>query len=155
MFQEKLKKLLDSQEFKSWKESHNDFFLAHAFLMQDGEWQFGFFNPKTEKMVTFICGEKIVHNNEEEILKSDAKISELNPDDVKVSINDALEKAKEILKKEYSKQIITKHFIIIQNITQPIFNITFLAQNFNTVNIKIDAKTGKVINHSSQVLASF
>ncbi len=155
MFHEKLKKLTDSQEFKSWKESHNEFFLAHAFFMEDGEWQFGFYNSEIKKMVTFICGEKIVHNKEEDILKSDIKISELNSDDVKISMNDALEKAKEILKEKYSNQIITKHFIIIQNITQPIFNITFLAQNFNTVNVKVDTKTGEVISHSSQVLAKF
>ena len=155
MFHEKLKQLLDSQEFKSWKESHKDFFLAHAFFMEDGELQFGFYNSDTKKMVTFICGEKIVHGKEEDVLKSDKKISELNPDDVKIILDEALEKAKEILKSDYSNQIITKNFVIIQNIETTIYNITFLAQNFNTVNIKINAKTGDVTHHSSQILAKF
>ena len=155
MFHEKLKQLLESSEFKAWKQEHEDFFLAHAFFMEDGEWQFGFFNPKTEKIVTFICGDKIIHNKEEGVLKSDVKITKLKSDDIKIKLAHAFEKAKEILNEKYKNQFVTKNFVIIQNVEKPIFNITFLAQNFNTINIKVDAKTGEVIHHSAQVLASF
>jgi len=155
MFHEKLNQLLESEEFKDWKAQHEDFFLAHAFIMQDGEWQFGFYNPEKEKMVTFICGNEIIHNKEEEVLKSKMQITKLDPDIIKIKLADALKKAKEILNENYKNQLVTKNFIIIQNVEKPIFNITFLAQNFNTINIKIDAKTGEVIHHSSQILASF
>ena len=155
MFHENLEKLHDNPEFKEWKKTHEDFFLSHAFFMENCEWQFGFYNSDSEKMVTFICGDKILHNKEEDILKAKVKITKLNPDDIKISITDAINKAKELLKEKYKSDMPTKHFVIIQNLDCVVFNITFLCQNFNTINIKIDAKEGKIVSDTSQKLASF
>ena len=36
-----------------------------------------------------------------------------------------------------------------------IYNITFFTQSFKTINVKVSAITGKVIDHSSQDLMGF
>lgn len=156
MFREKLDSVLKSAVFLSWKEKNPDFFLAHAFIVEDTDWQFGFYNPSSEKMVTFVCGDTILHGKEEDILKSQTKISELDPSEVKIDLIKAKKIAADLIKEEYNDCPVSKSFVIIQNIDKKtVFNMTFLAQNFNTINLKIDAKDGTVIHHSSQVIASF
>lgn len=155
MFHEKLKIMRENPEFKEWKEKNKQFFLAHAFFIEGGNWQFGFYNTETSKMVTFTCGEKITCAPEEEVLKSEKEITELNPEKIKIKWEDAKKTAEDLIKSEYKNQLITKNFVIIQTVELPVFNITFLGQNFKTINIKIDAETGKIITHSEQKLASF
>ncbi|RLE47915.1 hypothetical protein DRJ25_01240 [Candidatus Woesearchaeota archaeon] len=156
MFHKKIKELLADEGFKDWISEHKDFFLAHAFFMEGGDWQFGFYSPVSEKMVTFKCGDKIVRSKEEDILKSDKVISKLDPDKVVISFDDALAEASKVAEREYPSLVVSKRFLVIQVIDDTVvFNITFLAQNFNTINFRIDAKTGKVLHHSAQALASF
>ena len=85
-------KLESSKEFKDWQESHKEAFLAHAFVMleEPREWQIGYFGGKT--MTTFVLqGDSVKVIPDQEVLKAQSGISKLNIDDVKISIDKALE----------------------------------------------------------------
>lgn len=153
--------LTRSAIFKEWHAKNKEFFLAHMFVMLDepnkNTWQIGFYNPEKERMVTFMMTENVVQQTEEqEVLKTAAQIQPLPIEDVKLTIEDALKTAEQCFKENYSAEKPVKQFFIIQHAEEhTMFNITYFTQSFKTVNIKIDAKTGKVFKHSLQALAEF
>ena len=115
-----------------------------------GIWQIGFYDPGKERMVTFIIQQDVLKVSEEtEVLKKPgAPITELKPEEVKISVEKALQIADELRKEKYPDNEPVKQFFIIQHLEKaPIFNITFVTQKFATLNIKIDTRTGKVLKH--------
>ena len=160
-FKKLIEEIEATKEFKEWKESHPDFYLAHAFVMKDQGnqevWQIGYYDKKTNKMETIVKqGESLEFVPEQEILKASQEILPLNPDDVKIDPNKAAETALGCIKENYSKEPILKSFFIIQHLEgATIYNITYIAQTFKTINIKVSATDGKIIKHSCEKLADF
>lgn len=147
--------------FKEWHNEHKDYFLAHAFVMLDeankNTWQIGFYNEKEQRMISFILQDQDVGKTDtQEVLKTEGDISPLQVEHIKLTVEDALAKAKEVYQEHYKNELPIKQFFIIQNTEgHHMFNITYFTQSFNTINIKIDAETGDVIKHSKQQLAAF
>jgi len=147
--------------FKEWHSKNSEYFLVHAFVLLDevnkGICQIGFYNHEKERMVTFMVSPTEVQvTQEQEVLKKESTIQKLNPEDVKLTIEDALKISKQCIKENYSAETPLKEFFIIQNTEgQTMFNITLFTQSFHTINIKINATTGKLIKHSKQQLAEF
>ena len=160
-FHAALSKVTCNVLFRSWHSKHGDFFLAHAFMMLDKEnegiWQFGFYNPSEKKMTTFILDKSSVEKTSSEgILETGSPISELDPSSIVISAPDALKKADDRFISEYKRELPLKKFFIIQVVDSiPVFNITYFTQSFKTVNIKIDAREGKLVNESIQSLVEF
>lgn len=158
---ETLARLTRNSIFKDWHVKNKDYFLAHAFVMLDqpnkGIWQIGFYNAEKERMVTFVVSETdIQHTEDQEVLKETTGIQPLKPEDVTLTVEDALKTAKICMQENYRAEIPLKEFFIIQNAEEhTMFNITYFTQSLKTINIKIDAKTGKMIKHSMQSLAEF
>ncbi|VVB81361.1 Peptidase propeptide and YPEB domain protein [uncultured archaeon] len=155
---ETLAKLTRHPVFKEWHTENKEYFLAHAFLMLDEAnkncMQIGFYNPAKERMVTFFVADDVKKTDEQEVLRSEGSIQQLKPEEVKLTVEEAIKIAEGCFK-EY-KETAIKHFFIIQNAEgHTMFNITYFTQSLKTVNIKIDATTGKVIKHSKQDLAQF
>ncbi|MCX6708408.1 MAG: PepSY domain-containing protein [Candidatus Woesearchaeota archaeon] len=153
-----LAKLTRHPIFKEWHEKNKEYYLAHAFVMLDEAnkncVQVGFYNPEKERMVTFFVSDDVQKTDEQEVLRSEGTIQPLRPEEVKLTIEEALQIAEKCFK-EY-KEIAIKHFFIIQNTEgHTMFNITYFTQSLKTVNIKIDANSGKIIKHSVQNLAQF
>ncbi len=145
-------------EFKEWKKTHKGFYLAHAFVMpSDNVWQIGYYDKESNKIDTIIkLGDEIKIEPAQEILKASQEILELNPDDVKISVKEALEKASECIKENYSKELLLKHFLIIQHLEgKTVYNITYVTQSFKTINIKLSTIDGKMIKHALDKLADF
>ncbi len=155
---ETLAKLTRHPIFREWHDKNKSYFLAHAFVMIDeankNSMQIGFYNPEKERMVSFFVDDSVKKTEEQEVLRSEGEIKQLKPEEVKLTIEKALEIAEKCFK-EYKEQVI-KHFFIIQNTEgHTMFNITYFTQTLKTVNIKIDAGNGKIIKHSIQMLAQF
>ncbi|MBD3318421.1 hypothetical protein GF342_00770 [Candidatus Woesearchaeota archaeon] len=144
-----------SDEFKEWLTQHKDHFLAHIFL-QEGNEQVGFYNPRTEKMTTFIVADKISSIADQEVLKGDTELQALELSQVQITLHDALEKAQEVLEEEYSKEIILRNLVVLQQLDDiATYNITYFSQSFKTINVRIRADTGEILSHSAASLADF
>ena len=155
---ETLAKLTRHPIFKEWHEKNKEYFLAHAFVMLDEAnkncMQVGFYNPEKERIVSFFVTDTVQKTDEQEVLKAEGTIQPLKPEEVKLTVEEAIQIAEKCFK-EYKEQAI-KHFFIIQNTEgHTMFNITYFTQSLKTANIKIDASTGKIIKHSIQALAQF
>jgi len=160
-FHETLKLVQETDAFKEWKKQHDHYFLAHAFVLLDEPnkniWQFGFYNKETEKMATIIYDEgNISIVPDQEVLKAGGVIKPLVPEEIKITVEEALDKAKQVRDEHYVGKPIMKSFFIIQHIDDhSVFNITYISQGFETINIKISTIDGKVVKHSVSKLAEF
>jgi hypothetical protein len=152
---ETIENLEKSKEFGSWKKGHKDSYLVHCFRMLDEAnkniWQIGYFNPDSNLISVFVVNEKISKNEDAEVLKEQEKLVQpLKTKDIKILEEDALQKAKETTNANYKGTVVFKSFMILQNLEKfgQVWNITFVTQRFQTINVKIDAKTGEVKVHN-------
>ena len=152
--QQTYKKLINSKEFQ------NKGFLSGFFISSTPEnfhnedWQIHFYEKDSDKMVTYVVGEKIIFLGESDIFKEkNEEVEELNLDKIKIDLDSVIKKCEFLLKNH--NEIATKIIIILQNHKVPIWNITYVTERFNMVNIKINAENGELIDDNVISLLSF
>lgn len=155
-----IKKLEESKEFKDWKKKNKEDYLVHLFNMfdnnSDGIWQIGYTN-KDSKVTSFVMGDEIEIMPDEKVFQEKkSKIKKLDISKIKISIDEALEKAEEFQKEKYDGNTPLKTMVVVQNIAENIlYNITYITRAFNTLNMKIDAISGKLISHEITPMLQF
>lgn len=159
--EESLSKLFASDEYKSWRKSHEGSFLSHVFgIIEKGketEWQVGFYDPIQDKIATFILqGGNITVNPNEEVFKQENKLIELDFMKVRIKLEDALSIAEEFKNKNYPAEVADKTIVILQNLKMGIvWNMTMITKSFNTINFKINAVDGFLIEHKKSPIFDF
>ena len=120
--------------------------------MHPDEWQLGFYDSKSDKITTFVMKDNSIDiRKEDDVFKEDeTKVHQLELDKIKIGLDEAITKAGEFQSKNYPKDRSVKTIAILQNIADSgnMWNITFITESFNTLNMKIDASAGKIINHN-------
>jgi len=158
-----LARLEQTQDFKQWrKKNKNDYFSYGFKILQEmgsDDWQLGFYNKKKDKITTFtLVGDNIKIRPEEEIFKKeDMEVFEIELNKVKLTFEDALGAADKFQQKNHPKDNSIKTIAILQNIDKlgNVWNITYITEAFNTLNMKIDASNGKVLENSISSIFSF
>ena len=158
-----LKKLEESQDFKRWQQKNKSAYFSYAFKipqeMGSNDWQFGFYDRRKDKITTFVINnDDIKIRPEEEIFKKeDAKVNQVQLDKVKLTFDNAIGKASEFQQKNFPKDKSIKTIAIMQNMPEfgNIWNITYVTEAFNTLNMKIDASNGRILEHNLSSIFSF
>ncbi len=158
-----VEKLEKSSEFNKWKQKNKNTYLSYAFKipqeMGSNDWQLGFYNKKKDRIITFIiAGDGIKTRPEEEIFKKEGtEVNEIQLEKVKLTFDKAIGKADEFQQKNFPKDKSIKTIAILQNISKlgNVWNITYVTEAFNTLNMKIDASSGKVLEHNISSVFSF
>ncbi|MFC1754918.1 hypothetical protein ACFL96_16240 [Thermoproteota archaeon] len=146
-------KVQNSAVFKQWYQEHDSAYLAHVFFMEaeDGKssYDVGYYLKSEDRMASFGLDKDVEFRGFSEVFKKpEATIDELDLSKVDTTTEDALETAKKLQEEEYPKSKPVKRIVILQHLTQgQVWNITYVAENFKTLNIKIDAATGKIVEH--------
>jgi hypothetical protein len=144
ILKEEFSKIIDSEEYKAFKEENKDSFLSSIFLDKDG-WQFNFFY--NNKLITFFIENDIIKTEESEIYEKQ-EIQELKLEEVKIG----LEQAENLMKPE---EEITKKIIILQQKESPLWNITYITKSLNILNLKVDAISGKLLEQKTENIMNF
>lgn len=158
-----LKKLEESSDFRKWRNENKSTYFSYAFKipqeMGPNDWQLGFYNKKKDKITTFILSEDgISIRAEEEIFKKEEmKVNEIQVSKLKLTFEGALAKADEFQQKNFPKDKSIKTIAILQNITElgNVWNITYITEAFNTLNMKIDASSGRILEHNISSVFNF
>ena len=156
-----LQHLGKAAEFVEWRKGHAESYLAHAFVLLDeankDAWHIGYFTPETDRMTTFIVSLRHIEVvPDQEILRSEQAILELNPADVTLGHEAALKKAEEYHHLHHPREIPLKKFFILQSLDgKAVYNITFFFQSMKTLNLKLSAADGHAVSHSFQTLMEF
>lgn len=146
-----IKKLNEFKEFEDYKKENPDAYFTAGFVMMDendkGKWQIDFYSPKKHKITSFVIDKKVQVMPSEQIFQKEVKkIEKLDIDKVKVTLNVAFDKINEILQKKFPHEVPSKKIVIIQMLDgKEIWNISYITTTFNLINVKIDAKNGKVL----------
>lgn len=158
---EALRKLGGSPEFKKWREKNKADYFSYAFCELsnvESSWQIGYYNKNGDKITTFVINEKIEIMPQEEVFKKpDTKVNKIDLNEVKLTFAELIDKASEFQKKKYPKEESNNIIAILQNLKEfgNIWNLTFITKAFNTLNIKISAGNGKVLEHKLSSIFDF
>ena len=157
-----LKKLEQSGDFRKWHNQHKDTYFSYAFRIQQempNEWQLGFYDRKKDKITTFVMNDGSVSMRSEEDVfkKEDMEVNEIKINKVKLTFENAISKANEFQQRNFPKDKSIKTIAILQNIGKlgNIWNITYITEAFNTLNMKIGASSGKILEHNLSSVFSF
>ena len=153
-------KLLENEVFKGWKSKEGkDSYLCSCFVMKGEnmvhsdleEWQFGFFSDG--KIVGFVVGDGVkMQEADTAFKKENDEVLKLDLDNVKFRLDKALVKGE----KEVKQGRVTKKIIILQNWTgDVVWNLSFITDVFEVVNVKIDAVDGKILSKQKNSLLQF
>ncbi len=152
--------LEQNKVFADWKKKNASAYLSYLFRTYEdsanqnawSDWQVGYYEPKEDRLATFILGKDdnvILQDHEEVFKKPDTKVRELELGKIKIDYKQALEVARDFQKANYTHEMVGKILCILQDLENfnNIWNITYVTLAFNTLNIKIDAVSGKVLEH--------
>ncbi len=148
-----LEKVVNSKEYDS------SYYLTHFFVMfdknlkQEGDWQIGFYSEEKDVVKAISVGDEsgeIISKESEALKENGKKIKKLELGDVKIDIDDAINKVVQCLRNNYLTEVPIKSFVVLQILDEfefPIWNFTFVTNSFKTLNIKINAVDGKIVHH--------
>ncbi|MFH1839700.1 MAG: hypothetical protein ABH849_00955 [Nanoarchaeota archaeon] len=139
---EKLKEIKELDKFKDWNGKHFDAYLCSIFVAD--KLQFDFYDPETDRITSF-NGEEVIE--EQEILRKEKKkLIELKLDDLKIDLDNVKEIIKKLIDEKYKGESSNKEIVFLQNFEDKIiWNVTYITDTFNILNIKVDAKTGEIL----------
>jgi hypothetical protein len=153
---EVIKAVESSEDFKSIDPDH---YLVHVFRMmgpeQSEDCQVGYYSKKADKIIVFDYIDGTVKSTPpQEAFKEKNYIVALDLSKVKISMDEALSKAQEVVKDNYPAHLLSKAIVLLQKLPEfgQIWNITVITHTFNVINIKIDAESSKVIKHGMESL---
>ena len=162
-FKQALKNLEQSKNFRTWHNKNKSTYFSFAFKIPEetgaNDWQLGFYNSKSDKVTTFVIADgKISIRAEEEVFKrEETKVCEIEINKINLTFDNAIAKANEFQSKNFPKDKSIKTIVILQNIPNfgNMWNITYVTESFNTLNMKIDASNGKIVEHNFASVFSF
>ena len=159
-FQDIVKELQNTQDYHDWKLDHADAYLAHIFVMLDdankGLFQIGYYDISSDTISTFVVGHGEVHLiPDQEVAKTGGVVDPLDISLVNGSSDEVTSTADDIRKEHYGSIPFIKSFFVIQSLDDTqIYNVTYLTQDFKTINIKLDMAL-TLISHDCKALADF
>lgn len=161
-----LEKLQQSEEFKSSKEKG---YLCSVFIMVDFSilknkeqnqklaWQFDFYNKEKDTITSYISEPEIKKvNDESEVYKEEKEkiLQELKLTSNFIEFEKILSTAESSLIEQ--KETPNKTIIILQiNNSKPLWNLSFVTNNFNLINIKIDALNSEILENKKVELLNW
>lgn len=149
--------LIQEGIYQKWSKINKKTYLSHFFCQLDNKfqvktnWEIGFFNPSDQKITIFAPLQKKSFEIKpaDDVFKEKSTIVEkLDFKKVKNTSDQALQKMKNCLKENYSKETLGDGFMILQKLNgKNIWNITFVTKSLVFLNIKIDTFNGNIISH--------
>lgn len=152
----------NSDKFKSFRETHAEYNLAHVFRMldkkNDDTWQLGYYSKDKDMITTFTLtnGEIAILPESEPFKPEDRSVLPLIKSDIQVDFNEAIEAAQALQKEKYDGHAPMMYIVILQNLdVGQVYNITCVTSSFKTLNIKVSSKDKEIVEHNLLSLMDF
>lgn len=152
-FSEILNDIKESESYKEFIKNNEDYYLAHGFIQLDKDfkvskdWQLGFYSLEKDNLALFHT-KPIKFVGFEDAFKKEGTIDELKFDENFIDIDKVETIVSELMAKEYSEETSTSYICIIQNLNgKELFNITSITASLSMITMRIDAKSGEIIDY--------
>ncbi len=149
-----LEKIKESEDYKEWKNKHKDAYFCSAFLDKN-EWRIDFYDPDSDKMSTFRFEDKVVFEEDSVFRKNKDKINELNLEKIKIDLKRVESIIEKLIEEKYKGEKVNKRIVILQHLDKQMWNIIYVMNSFNVLNVKIDAESGEIIHENIAPILSF
>ncbi len=158
-----IKRLMESKEFKAWRDSHKDSYLSDFFCIldddssKDNTWQIDFYNPSDDTLTSFELPVDMrkkcrLKESESKIFKHEKEnVDKLDISKVKLTDKEAISSAKKKLNDNHKGETPTKTILVLQHNKEhkmAIWNITMMTSSLNLFNAKLDASSGILLDYS-------
>ncbi|MFQ5474770.1 MAG: PepSY domain-containing protein [Candidatus Nanoarchaeia archaeon] len=143
-------KVQSSDVFKKWYDEHQSAYLTHVFFMENPDsYDVGYYLKEEDRMASFGISETVEFKGFSEVFKHpEHVVEELDLSTVNISQDRALETVRKKQEEEYPQAKPFKRVVILQHLNQgQVWNITYVTDNFKTLNMKVDARTGDILEH--------
>ncbi len=151
-----VKGLEESERYRDWEKNNKGFYIVHVFYMTGHPPQVGYYNDDLDRIITFDLAQDIIINPASEVFKEKQRVRRLRLDEISVDKPEASRIAVDFRKEKYPGEIPDKEMLLLQEIGgRMVYNQTYFTRAFNTLNIKIDASTGRILSHELASLVSF
>ena len=171
-FQQVLRRIEGSDEFKNFKKEFEDSFICSAFFVVDFESQsetkqLDYYIPSKEEIASFLLDiDSRIKLSIDDIFQKDNRILKKISTEFKIGFEDAVDIAKEHLDIENIKQEketgtkgneeINKVIAVMQKINESqIWNLTCMIGGTNMFLIHIDSDTGKILKKEKVNIMNF
>lgn len=145
-----LQELEESKVFKEFKENNQLAYNSSICKIQNNL-QIDFYDPNKDMITSFTKKDNEIILQESEVFRKEKiKIPELKINKVKIT----LEEIEKTISEKY-QEIPTKKIFILQQTEFPIWNITYLTQSLNILNVKINAESGEIIEEKIESALNF
>ena len=135
-FRESLKKLENSEEYKFYKKKNTESYLINVIFLEFPE--LNYFSPKTKIITVFRIKDKIIA---QELDKEEREFPKLEIDKIKVDFNEAIK----IFEKEKSYSQDSKIITILQQNSEPTWNLSQLTPEIKILHVLISAVSGELL----------
>lgn len=161
---EVISRLRANAKFKAWHAKNKEAKLVHVFiLLEPGQqvmYDIGFYDYKKELMTSFVVDEEAksmeTSESKDVFKKEEDMIKPLDEAKLKICFTDACKACRELQQQKYRQHTPLKEVVILQNLAcGQVWNITYITKTLQTLNIKIDAETGKVVEEKLHQIFSF
>ncbi len=141
--------------FAEWKKNHPLCFLSHFFVQVSSQvepksaWEIGFYNPKNDKITTFIQIKKGFEiKPEEEIFKrKEDPVEPLHLERAQLTLEKAGETCRREFCSSFPKEALGDGFAILQSLQgRTLWNVSCLSRSLKFLNLKVDAVSGEVVS---------
>lgn len=164
IFNQVLRRVEGSDEFKNFKKENEDAYLCSGFFVIDfgsnnETKQLDYYIPSKNKIASFLVDVGIKFIVDDIFEERKKTLNEINPD-IKIGIQEAINIAKETInmenKKGKKKDKINKIIAILQKLDkEQIWNIIGMLGTMEMMLMHIDSQTGKVLKNEKAALTDF
>ncbi|RME52521.1 hypothetical protein D6783_04535 [Candidatus Woesearchaeota archaeon] len=144
-----IKQLEKSNAFQAFKKQHPSAYLAHLFFVEGtGEQspEAGYYLPEEDKIAIFSTYPFRLKEPPQSVFKKEGTVKPLDLRHVAVSLSSAKKTLKQLLADKHPALTATKTILILQHLDEPIWNATLVTTSLQFLNVKISAKSGRVIS---------
>ncbi|RLE39198.1 hypothetical protein DRJ17_01595 [Candidatus Woesearchaeota archaeon] len=158
---EAVEMLENSNVFKQWKKQNPESYLTYAFIMMEKnhetDWQLGYYKKNNDTITSFTLGAEISVSEDNEIIKQNNIIEQLDVKKIKFSLNEILKVCQELQCKKYPQDKPAKIIAILHVLHDfgQVWNITYLTERINTLNFKIKSDTKEIVHDELKALIEF
>ncbi|MCK5474080.1 MAG: hypothetical protein KAI53_01625 [Candidatus Aenigmarchaeota archaeon] len=147
-----IKKIKESPDFS--KLEGKTLCSAIAFTNKDNDidkWELNYYDGDTKKINRVVVSDVVELFPENSLFKEDSAVSQINENDIVVTTKDALKIAMKHNETQYKQQA-QKMFIALHAGKTPHWSINIITNVLSVIQIKISAKTGKIIESKTHNL---
>ncbi|MDD9954542.1 MAG: hypothetical protein OXR66_09515 [Candidatus Woesearchaeota archaeon] len=123
-------------------------YLCHVFTnVKDGnhDMEVGYYDRKTDKITVFV-GDPVVARPPEDVYKDGGAVQELKISDVSIGFAEAQQIAEDFRTAKYNAHPVMQAICVLQQLDEPVWNITLVLATLNMLNIRIHAGSGDIIS---------